>query len=168
MSGSAPIDVVLPNIEIHFSTTLGSADGLNNVFANNIGIDDTLVHSGPLHFFDTGIGTYSIHLTFAQPFLYDWRAGNLLMDVRNYSPIPPPMSGSYLLGGELTFGDSVSAIGAIGVNSPNGFGGTGGLVTRFTVVPVPEPGTFALLGLGVFGLGLLTWKRRRSAITQCQ
>jgi len=155
---SRPIDVNLQNIQINLSTTPRDPDRLSNTFADNIGVDDTIVFSGVLHFVDTGLEQFGIHVQLQQPFVYDHQAGNLLVDIRNYITIPPPPSGIYSLDGEATFGDSVSVV-AGDVNATSGFVGTGGLVTRFTVIPVPEPKTFLLLVLAILMFGLFDSKR---------
>src|SRR5438128_2263788 len=51
-----PIDVTLPNVSIHLSTTARAPDGLSTTFAQNVGADDGVVLSGPLHFFQNGTG----------------------------------------------------------------------------------------------------------------
>ena len=108
-----------------------------------------LVYSGALHFFDTGTEPYGIHIPLQTPFLYNHDAGNLLMEVRNFQTLPPLTSGKYGLGDEIVLGDSVSLVSASSATATTGFGSTSGLYTRFTVTPVPEPGTIALLLAGV-------------------
>lgn len=81
-------DSVLPDIEIRLSTTLVAVDQLSGVFSENVGADETIVHSGPL--FLSSIDTVAIPREFdiviplAVPFYYDPAAGNLLLDVLNY------------------------------------------------------------------------------------
>src|SRR5207248_2335779 len=91
-----PIDVTLPNIAIHVSTTSKPVDGLSATFAQNIGPDDTVVFSGPLHFFQSGTGPsgfsgeiYDIHIELQTPYVYDSAQGNLLVDFFNYQSLPP-------------------------------------------------------------------------------
>ncbi|HEY1381378.1 MAG TPA: PEP-CTERM sorting domain-containing protein [Gemmataceae bacterium] len=43
-----------------------------------------------------------------------------------------------------------------------GYGSVGGIEHAFLLTPVPEPGTLALVGLGLGGLALRTWRRRRA------
>src|SRR5205823_14144179 len=45
--GSA-FNSTLFNVQIDLSTTTKAVDGLNQTFANNVGADDTIVHSGSL------------------------------------------------------------------------------------------------------------------------
>jgi hypothetical protein len=45
-----------------------------------------------------------------------------------------------------------------------GYGLVGGNLHGFLLTPVPEPGTLALCGLGLGGLGLRVWRRRKAAI----
>ncbi|HKQ39979.1 MAG TPA: hypothetical protein VJ063_18015 [Verrucomicrobiae bacterium] len=159
-SGRVPIDVTLPNIEIRMSTTPKTPDGLSANFFDNVGLDQTVVYAGPLHFFETEEETYDIHIPIA-PFRYDPSLGNLLIDVFNYAPIPSRDSG-WLIDVASSFGDSVSLVssGSRGASSPSGFTGTAGLMTRVTYTPVPEPNTWALWGAAGFGLAIAHWARR--------
>src|SRR5213593_4160930 len=52
--GSYPINVNIPDIAIHLSTTLRQPHALSTTFSDNIGADDLVVFSGPLHFFENG------------------------------------------------------------------------------------------------------------------
>jgi len=168
---SGVIDVVLPNVQIWFSTTPRQVDSLSPVFGNNIGPNNTLVYSGQLHlFWQQPIGAYAFHIPLQQPFLYDWRGGNLLMDVRNYQGVPPltvpPYDRSFVSSDIL--GDGVSRTMAFDVNSSiASFADTAGLFTAFTVTGVPEPSSALLFLAGLSALVLLTWRRRARIQTNC-
>jgi hypothetical protein len=115
----------------------------------------TLSSSNTLGLFDTIIN-------FTTPFLYNPAAGNLLLDVRNFSGASVTNT---FFDAQTTTGDSVSRVyGAEG--APLATSGTTdslGLITRFTYstpnASVPEPGSLAmLLGFSVTGVRFL---RRR-------
>jgi hypothetical protein len=82
-AGLAGRDFTLPNVEISFSTTQKVPDGLSSLFAENIGPDSTTVLSGPLQLSAPVGAEYNLHIRLQQPFVYDPRAGNLLLEVRN-------------------------------------------------------------------------------------
>lgn len=168
--GSGPIDVTLANMQIFLSTTQGAPDSLSAVFANNIGADNRMVYSGPLHLFANNIDTsYSIHIPLQQSFLYDPVAGNLLLEVKNFQTIPPrPDFLPRLLGARGVFGDSVSLSVAIGVDSDIGILTTGGLTTLFTVTGVPEPSSTLLFSLGIGALAVSTVRRRNKRSRRVQ
>jgi hypothetical protein len=167
--GSGPIDFVVPNVQISFSTTARSPDSLSPVFGENIGANSVLVFSGPIDWTagsGGGSGSFGFLVPLQQPFLYDWSAGNLLMDVRNYQTRPPPPFplNPPLFAGVGTLGDSTSLAIAYDVNSPNAqFLTTGGLLTMFTVTGVPEPSAVYLLLTGLSAVVLLAWRRRGNA-----
>ncbi len=152
------IDVNLPSMEIHLSTTTNGPDQLSSVFAENVGANDSVVFAGPLHFYDNGIEEYGIHVPLQQPFFYDPAAGNLLLDIRNYQTVSLPSSPYYALRGEITRGDSVSGAGALDANSPTAaFWGTDGRIVLFTVTPIPEPGTWRLIVAVLAIAGVCRW-----------
>jgi hypothetical protein len=148
----------LPDIQINLSTTSATPDTLSLTFASNVGANDTVVFTrGALALSSNFAGAFGapkdfdIVITLTTPFLYDPAAGNLLLDVRNFG------------GGSTTVfdmqevaGDGVARVhtssGSPGlVNSPTAArGDTGGLVTKFTIVP--EPDALALLAAGLFAL----------------
>ena len=157
--GGHAFSTTLANVQINLSTTARSADGLSLNFADNVGPNDTVVvGSGPLtldtpYLFATHPQPFLVGIALQNRFFYNPAAGNLLLDVRNFSggSIGP-------LDAALVTGDSVSRIFALSVGANTGIADTIGLVTRFNVFPVPEPSTWALLALG---LAALVFHRRR-------
>jgi hypothetical protein len=157
----------LSNVTIQLSTTSAAADGLSLTFASNIGADVTTVRSGSLTLSSsfTGVGPkdFDILINLTTPFTYNPASGNLLMDVLNQSPENNNIS--LFFDAPNTTGDSSSRIygteGAPGATA--GTSDSSGMVTRFTFgnasVAAPEPGTLALLALGIVGRVLA--KRRK-------
>jgi hypothetical protein len=164
----------LPNIQIDLSTTSKAVNGLSSVFANNVGPDDTVVFSGALALSSQATGPpqgpkdFDILINLTTPFLYDPSKGNLLLDVRNFVggttdqfdakefPLPNTSSRVWSQGG---------------INSTFGLADSWALVTQFQFGPaavpsadvggVPEPGSLALLAVGLAGLVGYGWHRRR-------
>lgn len=144
------------DLQINLSTTAHGPDGLSSQFAQNVGPDDAIVFGpGPISlegFFSTGSSpqAFEMLISFANPFYYDPRAGNLLMDIRNYS-------GGHTFGsmsGEFAVGDPVSRVlGRIDSPSADILSDSFGLVTAFSVTPVPEPSSWFLLLAGGLPLG---------------
>ena len=152
--GFTVADENLRNVRIDFSTTSRALDDLSLTFANNVGFDNTTVFSGPLHVRDDNLSEYGIRIPLQTPFLYDPSAGNLLLDVRNFQTVCScSPAGFESMRGEGTLGDTVSSVWAPDVNAASAtLQSTLGLVTSFRVTPVPEPGTWALV---LVGLGML-------------
>jgi hypothetical protein len=170
-----PFDGVLPEVQINLSTTKAGPDTLSTTFSANVGADDTMVHSGPLHLSSlfsrslSGPMDFDINITLATPFLYDPAAGNLLLDVRNI--------GGGILGvafdAEQQRGDSTSCIFSTGINGVQDLQGFNanifsfGLVTQFTfgtagptlvafdIKPQGCPNTWNIMSQGVLPAAIL-------------
>jgi hypothetical protein len=157
--------VTIGNIQIDLSTTLAAPDALSSTFASNVGPDDTIVFSGPLNFSSSFTGpvggpkAFDIVIDLTTPFFYNPAAGNLLLDVRNFSGEPSGLAGGF--DSQFTAGDSISrALGDI-AGSTAFVIDTEGLVTEFTVTP--EPGPIGLLATGIVLIfGRLPRRRRRA------
>ena len=158
---TSPFSFTFDPVEIHLSTTAAQPDGLSTTFANNVGTDTTLVHSGALTLSGAGtsggpgVNPFDIVIPLQTGFLYDPSAGNLLLDIKNSHP---QNIGFIFFDVEQTVGDSVSRIVSNQgqSNAATGFADTRGIVTQFT--SVPEPTALVLFSAG---LPLLFGKRRR-------
>jgi len=151
----------LSNVQINLSSTFKAPDGLSNIFADNVGADDTIVYSGPLDIFQGD--RFGFYIEFRRPFVFPWQVANLLFDVRNFqTAAPDPFGGMPAFLTERSLGDTVSMIWARDVNSPTAeFMVTDGIFTVFYVEPIPEPGTVVILAFGFCGIVLLWLRRRR-------
>jgi sugar lactone lactonase YvrE len=150
----------IANIRIDLATTMAGPGGLSLTFANNVGANDTTVFNGSLTLSSTFTGpaggpkNFDILIPLTTPFYYNPAAGNLLLDIRNFS------SGNS--GGNLiSILDATSAnptlVGRVytfDASAPNSFDeDTWGLVTQFTATPVPEPATWGLLCVAALLVG---------------
>jgi hypothetical protein len=167
---------IISNLTVSFSTTTREVDSLSTSFADNVGPNDTVAF-GPGRFaFVSGSspnpGPNPFHpalnlLTLDRPFYYDPSAGNLLLDVRDYS-------GAYTLSpglgrepapfdGVQYSWDGTSSVMAYDVNSSSGVASTFGLATWFVAEPIPEPSTGALLLLGATCFAFVRTRAARRA-----
>lgn len=139
--------------QIYASTTTRPVTGLSNVFADNIGPNNTLVFSGTLTWQTAnlpGAGNtrqFDIVNQLMTPFLYDPSAGNLALDLRysssSGSAIRFDADTSPTINRLFSFGSTTATTGAI-LGS--------GLVTQFTFQPTPAPSTLTLTSLGALVL----------------
>src|SRR5260221_11342913 len=61
-TSAAAINVSLANVQVDLSTTSAQPDGLSTTFSQNVGRDDSIVFSGPLHLQTSGFGAYEAHI----------------------------------------------------------------------------------------------------------
>ena len=159
-AGPGVMPGITGNFTLNFSTTSKSPATLGTVYANNLGLDNTLFFSGAV----------SNTLTFTgSPFLFDPSKGNLLLDVLVNTPASANSSLIGSCGSDTNRAFSFSGTGpAVGTGtnpglcSPNSFG----LKTQFTftAVSVPEPTPLAMFGAGLLGLlGLAAVRGRKQA-----
>jgi hypothetical protein len=143
------------NIQIDLSTTTAGPGGLSLTFADNVGAGDMVVFNGSLILSSEFAGpaggpkVFDILIPLATPFYYNPAVGNLLLDIRNFSS---GNSGGYLIpsldatSADPTLVGRVYAFDASATSAPYSFcEDTIGLVTQFTVTPVPEPAVWGLL-----------------------
>jgi len=166
-SNSTPFDVTIKDIEFYFATTTKKPDGLSYVFDENISADYTKVFDGEWKVSSQNTGTigkpknFDIILNFTQPFIYDPRKGNLLLEYKKFTS---EITGNRF-DSEFVLGDSISTV--IGAGDANAisanpqFSSTLGLVTQFKVTPISEPSTFFSSILMASFLGIAKLKTHR-------
>jgi hypothetical protein len=114
-------NTTIQNIQINLSTTAHGSDALSTTYADNVGPDDTMVVNGTIHVSSTFTGppdgpkNFDIIIKLDQTFDYNPAAGNLLVDIRNYSG-----SIASLLSGSGVTGEGASRLGG-NINDPVGF-----------------------------------------------
>jgi hypothetical protein len=135
---------VIPSLQIDLSTTSKAPDSLSPVFAENVGVNDTIVRGpGSLTMSSscspgTKPQSFQLLIQFDRPFFYDPSAGNLLLDVRNYSG-PQPDNSCIYIDGENAIGDSISSILSFDVNASAASDISSlGFVNRFEIIPIPR------------------------------
>ena len=138
----------ISNLQVNLSTTEKRPDSLSLVFAENVGGDDTIVF-GPGRRELVGSGgpdepeIFDVFIGFRSTFFYDPRAGNLLLDIRNYSGSVSDGE-LFRLDGHDATNDSISSIfgGSDRASQVSSFG----FVTLFSTFPVPEVAIFLQSG----------------------
>jgi hypothetical protein len=165
-NGGSATGAFLTN-QINLSTTSRGPDSLSPIFAENIGLDETVVLPGDRaraigHVYVPGLPTQPfIPIFFEQPFFYDPQAGNLLIEIRNYGGTyfpPNPIPG---FDGVFQQGDGVSWVLGDLPDSPMGRTVTPGYVIQFEYTLVPEPSSLALFGIGAVIAGAFAWRKQR-------
>ena len=148
-----------PFLGITLSTTTQSPDLLSPIFVNNGGADSVQVFAGSFFIRGTNTGifprTFEVQIPFSTPFWYDPSRGNLSMYIS--SPFSGPAG--LILDAHDSPGDAIGRVfGPDGQVS--GTVDTLGLITRFGITEVPEPGAGMLLILGLFTAAALSRRRR--------
>ena len=155
-AGGALAPITVNDFTISLSTTQNGPDLLNNLFASNLGSDNTVVFSGSATFESDGFinpnGTanFDFRFVFDTPFLYDPSQGHLLLDVLNADTNNDDI-GYFFDATDLDPTDGVSRLfsGEGDFNSEVGSSDSVGTVIQF-VTAVPEPNTTVLFAVVAF------------------
>ncbi len=173
-----PDGVSASDVVVTLSTTGVTADpgataagNFSASFADNIGLDATVVYDGPLTLTRGGSAPqgepqpFEYGFTLKNAFASNPALGNLLLDVRvpvGATVAAVNLNGSFGAYEDLdTFtasNDGTASARGSGTNAVGAANQTG-LATRFTTTVVPEPATATLAAAGV---GLLALRRRRA------
>jgi hypothetical protein len=150
---------VWPSVAICLSTSSRSPDGLSPVFNDNVGADSICVFGGRLGFVanpspNVEPQPFLIHIPFTTPYLYVPSRGNLLMGIVTFGGTT-----NLMLDAQLATGDAVGRVFADSFSATSGTVDTLGLITRFDVIPVPEPTVFVLV-LVAGSMLFFSWRLR--------
>jgi len=159
--GTGPFSLSASAVEISLSTSRAAAPALSPVFAENLGLDRTVVYSGPLVLASGGrtgepSADFDVALPMDRAFGYDPLDGDLLLELRLLGTLGNA-SGSVLLDARHPSALSpVASLFSLDANADSGNVFPMGLVTQFEVeaLIVPEPATGLLFATGAFVLGL--------------
>lgn len=143
-----PFNLTLPNtmwwwwtiskMQIDLSTTTNAADGLNPIFQDNVGLDDTIVFGPTNHTFQGGVGQ-ALFVPLDRPFRYSPARGNLLVDIRTSGESLPPYESTPTLDAFNSPTDEVSRVWATNVMAVVADAmDTTGLLTAIQFSPIPS------------------------------
>jgi len=150
-----PGDLIGGTYDILFSTTtapLGSSFPIGPLSNTATFLNATLTASG---------STAGLTLT-GTPYIYNPLDGNLVMEVvATNQDLVPNGSGNSYLAPDLSGSDATRAYDVTGSGAANDLVA---LVTTFSVSGVPEPGTWAFMLLGFFGIGFAMRRKAAEAV----
>lgn len=161
---SGYFDVTIPNVTVKMSTTSATPFTLSNVFAENVGPDETTVFQGDLLLIgqppcNTDPCPFAPPAIFQQPFTYNPNQGNLLVEFI----IPPCVGG---LPGTVTQ-DATDVITSVFVDDSSANSGelfSIGFISEFTyggTRPIPTVSEWGLIAMaGLLGIAGFIYIRR--------
>ena len=159
---------VVQDVDVHLSTTAKAVNGLSGgstaALDSNVGNDSTLVFSGTLNWDPCGatacvFDPFDESIHFTTPFVYDPTAGNLLLEIYNFSTPPFPNNFFDAVQNDASMSNTRDMIDVVDGTTHHFFTDAVGLVTQFTFT-VPEPGAISSVASALLALAGL--KRRRA------
>jgi len=154
-----------PTIQINMSTTSKGPDSLSPVFVENVGLNETVVDTQTFieGGFSSGVSPqpFATEFNFTQPFSYDPKSGNLLVEIRNYGGFYMPGIGVASMDAVDLPNDGVSILVGDFPDSASGSFFSRGFVMRLDYNIVPEPSSLALLAFGGLILTWFCWNQSR-------
>jgi len=145
-------------LTLSLGTTSASPSAPGTTYAGNKRPDLTTVFTGTVSETLSGNGTFDFFINFSTPFLYNPTLGNLLFDV----DVTTTLGRAAFDAGKSPDTGRLFNLGGNGAVTP---GPNFGLVTRFDVTAVPEPATISLVGIGVLGMLVAKYRRRKVSTT---
>jgi len=166
--GTGPVDFSMTVFNLFLSTSpkFPNTGGplMSATFADNVGLDNTLVYSGPATFHSNGcagpaVCPFDVSVTFTTPFLYNPTQGRLLLDLKvtGFSGVNGALDAVSFLGPN---GGSVASVGG-GLNATTGGFDFDGDIVQLRYTAVPEPASGALIVIGATALAVM--RRRRAS-----
>jgi hypothetical protein len=162
-NGNVPVDVSIPDLEVHMSTTRTSAADLipGSLYAPHVGADDTVVFPrGSLHWVapwsPNGPNPFDLKIPLAVPFKYDPAAGNLLLELFIYQMSNPGIR----LDVDTVPGSTMEIEGSLTSDRSSDFLGGAPLIIQVSFSPIPEPTPLILTIMGAILVIALKRMRR--------
>jgi hypothetical protein len=145
--GGASFSAFIPRFTVRLSTFSKPTALFSASYDANKGADELVVFDGSLSWSGSDLpgsspNSFDLRITFSQPFVYNPASGGLLMQYQSTGS--GPVSADAHFHGDPSIGLMVLNGGVTQIT----------LVSRFDVVPVPEPVVTALLFAGVVFLGI--------------
>ena len=152
------------SLDIYLSTSPKFPGTMSTTYADNIGLDQTLVFSGPLTLSSPGCAgpapcPFDMFIPLSTPFRYNFTSGSLLIDLR-ITGLTESDTGA-LDGVSFNFppGGTIATV-AGPISSATGEFDSSGDIFQITYTAAPEPASSMLLLTGIAGLTAVGLRRR--------
>lgn len=157
--GPDQFNAVVPHLEVRMSTTSRAPEQMARDYASNKGADEKIVfNKNNVRILATGnqaINPFEVRFEFDEPFIYDPTKGHLLFHLTFEGLVLGDRSlDAHTFGGPASEWP-LASYGSGAFVVPTGFGS----IPEFTWVAIPEPGSGAMLFLGLIGVALRDRRR---------